>query len=256
MELRIFETKKEMGRAAAEEAAQILREAIKEKNEAVFVAATGASQFEFLEALVSITLVDWSKTMMFHLDEYIGIPENHPASFRKYLKERLIEKVHPGTFYLINGDAENPKLECERLNKIISNKEIDVAFVGIGENGHLAFNDPPADFDTVKPYIVVELDENCRRQQLGEGWFKGLNEIPRRAISMSIKQIMKSKNIICTVPASRKAQGVKNCLAGDISPYNPASILRKHKNAFLFLDKNSAKLLKKIDKEFLQSQKM
>ena len=170
MELRIFETKKEMARAAAEEAAQILREAIKEKNEAVFVAATGVSQFEFLEALASTTLVDWSKTMMFHLDEYIGIPENHPASFRKYLKERLIEKVYPGTFYLINGDAEDPKLECERLNKMISNKEVDVAFVGIGENGHMAFNDPPADFDTEKPYIVVELDENCRRQQLGEGW--------------------------------------------------------------------------------------
>jgi glucosamine-6-phosphate deaminase len=243
VKIEVYETKKEMGKAAAEKAAELLKEAIKEKNEAVFVVATGASQFEFLEALTSMPSIDWSKTVMFHLDEYIGIPETHPASFRKYLRERLINKVHPGTVYLINGDAEDPQLECERLNKIISRKEVDVSFVGIGENGHLAFNDPPADFDTTKPYIVVELDEACRRQQVGEGWFSSLEEVPRRAISMSIKQIMKSKNIICTVPDSRKAQAVKNCLEGDISPYNPASILRKHERVFLFLDKNSAKLL-------------
>ncbi|HDN84788.1 MAG TPA: glucosamine-6-phosphate deaminase, partial [Candidatus Aerophobetes bacterium] len=174
-----------------------------------------------------------------------GIPEDHPASFRRYLRERLIDKVHPGIVYLINGDARDPEKECQRLNKIISEREIDVAFVGIGENGHLAFNDPPADFETEKPYIIVELDEACRRQQLGEGWFKSLDEVPKRAISMSIKQIMKSKNIICTVPDERKARAVKNCLEGEVSPYYPASILRKHKSVFLFLDKDSAKLLKK-----------
>ncbi|MCK4419466.1 6-phosphogluconolactonase, partial [Candidatus Aerophobetes bacterium] len=192
-EVRILETKEEMRKAAAERAAGILKKAIKEKNEAAFVAATGASQFEFLEALTNVTSVDWSRTIMFHLDEYIGIPESHPASFRKYLKERLIVKVHPGLVYLVNGDARDAQLECERLNRIISKKEIDVSFVGIGENGHLAFNDPPADFNTEKPYIVVELDEACRRQQLGEGWFESFDEVPRRAISMSIKQIMKSK---------------------------------------------------------------
>lgn len=245
VDVRILKKKEEMGKAAAERAAGILKKAIKEKNEAVFVAATGASQFEFLEALTNITSVDWSKTIMFHLDEYIGIPESHPASFRKYLKERLIVKVHPGLVYLINGDAGDPQLECERLNRIISKKEIDVSFVGIGENGHLAFNDPPADFSTEKPYIVVELDEACRRQQLGEGWFKSFDEVPRRAISMSIKQIMKSKNVICTVPDSRKAQAVDDCLEGNVSSYHPASILRKHNNAFLFLDRNSAKLLEK-----------
>ena len=181
---------------------------------------------------------------MFHLDEYIGLPETHPASFRRYLKERLINKVHPGTVYLIQGDAKDPELECERLNKIISNMEVDVAFVGVGENGHLAFNDPPADFETEKPYIIVELDEVCRRQQLKEGWFKSLDEVPRRAISMSIKQIMKSKNIICIVPESRKAQAIKDCFEGEISPYHPASILRKHTNAFIFLDKDAAKFLK------------
>ena len=244
-EVRILETKEEMRKAAAERAAGILKKAIKEKNEAAFVAATGASQFEFLEALTNVTSVDWSRTIMFHLDEYIGIPESHPASFRKYLKERLIVKVHPGLVYLVNGDARDAQLECERLNRIISKKEIDVSFMGIGENGHLAFNDPPADFNTEKPYIVVELDEACRRQQLGEGWFESFDEVPRRAISMSIKQIMKSKNIICTVPDTRKAQAVKDCLEGNISPYHPASILRKHNNAFLFLDRNSAKLLEK-----------
>lgn len=245
MKVRIFETKKEMGKAAAERAAEVLEEAIKEKNEAVFVAATGASQFEFLKALTSIPSIDWSKTTMFHLDEYIDIPENHPASFIKYLKERLINKVHPGAVYSIKGDSEDPGLECERLNKIISKKEIDVSFVGIGENGHLAFNDPPADFNTERAYIVVELDEACRRQQLGEGWFNSLREVPHKAISMSIKQIMKSRNIICTVPDVRKAQAVKDCLEGTISPAHPVSILRKHKKAFLFLDKDSAKLLEK-----------
>ena len=244
LEVKIFETKEEMGKAGAEKAARILKEAIEEKNEAIFVAATGASQFEFLENLTSIPSIDWSKTAMFHLDEYVGIPETHPASFRKYLKERLINKVHPGVVHLINGDAEDSESECDRLGKIISQKEIDVAFVGIGENGHLAFNDPPADFDTEKPYLVVELDEASRRQQLGEGWFERLDDVPRRAISMSIKQIMKSKNIICIVPDSRKAQAVKDCLEGNISSDHPASILRKHENAFLFLDKDSAKLLR------------
>lgn len=245
MKIKIFETKQEMGKAAAEEAARILKSTIKEKDKAVFVAATGASQFEFLENLTNIPSIDWSKTTMFHLDEYVNIPETHPASFRKYLKERLIDKVHPGRVYLIKGDTQDLESECRRLNKIISENEIDVVFVGIGENGHLAFNDPPADFNTEKPYFVVELDEACRRQQLAEGWFKSLDEVPHRAISMSISQILKSTTIICTIPGSRKAQAVKNCLEKDISPQYPASILRKHKNVFLFLDKDSAKLLKK-----------
>jgi len=247
MKIKVFKTKHNMGKAAAEEAARILIDAIREKGEATFIAATGASQFEFLENLTNIFSIDWSKTSMFHLDEYVGLPETHPASFRRYLKERLINKVHPGNVYLIRGDAKNPELECERLGKIIIQKEIDVAFVGIGENGHLAFNDPPADFNTKKPYLIVELDDACRKQQLGEGWFKSFDEVPKRAISMSIKQIMKSKNIICTVPDSRKAQAVKDCFGDqNISPEHPASILKNHESVFLFLDKDSVKLLKKI----------
>lgn len=243
--VKVYENKNSMGKAAAEEAARILVDAIKEKGEATFIVATGASQFEFLENLTSISSINWSKTTMFHLDEYVGIPETHPASFRKYLKERLINKVHPGNVYLIKGDAKSPELECERLGKIIKQKEIDVAFVGIGENGHLAFNDPPADFDTKKPYLVVELDDACRKQQLGEGWFKSFDEVPKRAISMSIEQIMKSKNIICTVPDKRKAKAVKNCLEEEISPLCPASILRKHPQVYFYLDKNSASLINK-----------
>jgi len=182
---------------------------------------------------------------MFHLDEYVGLPETHPASFIRYLKERLINKVHPGNVYLIRGDAKSPELECERLGKIIIQKEIDVAFVGIGENGHLAFNDPPADFDTEKPYLVVNLDDACRKQQLGEGWFKSFDEVPKKAISMSIHQIMKSKNIICTVPDKRKAKAVKNCLEEEISPLYPASILRKNPQVYFYLDKYSASLINK-----------
>jgi glucosamine-6-phosphate deaminase len=245
MKIKIFKTKDNMGKAAAEKAAKILVNTIKEKGKATFITATGASQFEFLENLSSISSIDWSKTSMFHLDEYIGLPETHPASFRRYLKERLINKVHPGNVYLIKGDTKNPELECERLGKIIIQKEIDVAFIGIGENGHLAFNDPPADFDTEKAYLVVKLNDACRKQQLGEGWFKNFDEVPKKAISMSIEQIMKSKNIICTVPDNRKAQAVKDCFGDqNISPEHPASILKNHENCFVFLDEKSSIYLK------------
>jgi glucosamine-6-phosphate deaminase len=245
MNIQIFPTKKEMGKAAAQKAAAILKDAIDRKGKATFVIATGASQFEFLESLVQIDSIDWSKTTMFHLDEYVGIPDDHPASFRKYLNDRFISKVHPGDVYLIKGDAKDPEQECDHLNRIIGGYVIDISFVGIGENGHLAFNDPPADFNTEKPYIIVTLDEVCRKQQIGEGWFKSLEDVPKRAISMSVKQIMKSKNIICTVPDKRKAQAVRDCFKGDeISPNCPASILKKHDNCFIFLDENSSIYLK------------
>ncbi len=246
MEPFVYPTKMAMARAAAEKAAAILNEAIADKGYAVFVAATGASQFEFLEALITEHEIDWSNTTMFHLDEYIGLPVNHPASFRRYLKERLIERVNPKTVYLIEGDAHDPEGECHRINRIISRYEIDVSFVGIGENGHLAFNDPPADFEVNDPYIIVKLDEICRAQQLGEGWFSSLDEVPHLAISMSIKQIMRSNQIVCVVPDRRKQKGVYKTLAGEISPLNPASILRKHENASLYLDNEAAELVKDL----------
>ena len=246
MDTLIYPTKMEMAEVAAAKAASILNEAIARKGEATFVAATGASQFEFLDALVTEHEVDWSKTIMFHLDEYIGLPSTHPASFRLYLKERLIERVNPKSVYLIAGDAPDPESECQRLNRIISRHEIDIAFVGIGENGHLAFNDPPADFEVDDPYIIVELDETCRSQQLGEGWFSSLDQVPHMAISMSIRQIMRSNKIVCVVPDHRKQQGVYKTLAGEISPLNPASILRMHKETYLYLDNEAAELAKDL----------
>jgi glucosamine-6-phosphate deaminase len=243
MEIAVFANKIEMGQAAAAKAVELLRDAIARKGHATFVAATGASQFEFLDALTSAPDLDWSKTTMLHLDEYIGLPETHPASFRRYLNERLITRVHPGMVHLIQGDAPDPQAECRRLNRLLVGHEVDVSFVGIGENGHLAFNDPPADFEVEDPYIIVELDEPCRRQQLGEGWFASLDAVPRRAISMSIKQMIKSQAIVCTVPERRKAQAVHDCFTGEVTPLHPASILRQHERAYVFLDADAASLL-------------
>lgn len=239
-------TKKETSAEAANAASAKLREAIIANGHARFIVATGASQFDFLSALTADTAIDWTKTTMFHLDEYIEISETHPASFRKYLQERLVDIVQPGTVHFLNGEADDPQAECDRLNQLISQHQIDVAFVGIGENGHLAFNDPPANFETEDPYIVVELDEACRLQQVGEGWFNGLDDVPTHAISMSIRQIMKSKTIICTVPDERKAEAVRNCLHGEITPMRPASILQKHSDCTIYLDAGSASLLTSI----------
>jgi glucosamine-6-phosphate deaminase len=232
----------ELGKAAGTAAAQLIREAIQTSGSANIILATGTSQFATLNQLISED-IDWSKVIMFHLDEYIDLSLTHPASFRKYLQERFITKVSPlKAVHLINGETD-PQKECNRLGILISKHIIDVALVGIGENGHLAFNDPPADFETENPYIVVELDEECRKQQLGEGWFKSIEEVPRYAISMSIKQVMKSKHIICSVPNSRKAIAVKNCFEQPVSNLHPASILQLHKNCTCYLDKNSAALL-------------
>jgi len=233
-----------MAKAAAENAARILRGAIQKKRQAAFIAATGASQFNFLKHLIAASGIVWDRTTMFHLDEYIGCSANHPASFRRYLRERLTSKVPIGTVHFIEGDAADLQGEMTRLNRLLGAMPIDVAFVGIGENGHLAFNDPPADFSVEAPYIVVSLDEACRRQQFGEGWFKTLDDVPRQAISMSVRQIMKSAQIICTVPEKRKAQAVKACLEGEVGPMFPASILRTHPACYLYLDRESASLLK------------
>ena len=240
MEVSVFDTKAALGRAAAKKGASLISEAIARKGKASIILATGASQFEMLGALIKED-VDWSRITAFHLDEYIGIPLTHPASFRKYLKERVVNKVPLKAFHYINGEVDSQE-ECERLSKLIGQQDIDVAFVGIGENAHLAFNDPPADFATEAPYIVVELDEACRQQQLGEGWFSSLEEVPQKAISMSIRQIMKSITIICSVPDSRKARAVKNSLEEIVSPLVPASILTTHEDAWLYLDKESASL--------------
>lgn len=243
MEIKIFDTKIELGVAAAGDAARIINEAIDKRGNAYVIAATGASQFEFLDALVQ-EKIDWAKVVFFHLDEYVGLAESHPASFRRYLKERVVNRIHPQTFHFLNGEAENVAEERRRVGDLISEHTIDVAFVGIGENGHLAFNDPPADFDTEEPYLVVNLDEACRQQQVGEGWFKSIAEVPAQAISMSIKQILKSRNILCIVPDQRKAEAVRATVALEVSPMRPASILQQHEHVTLYLDRQSSSLLK------------
>ena len=243
MNIVISESKTELGKKAAARGAELIRKAIAEKKHANIIVATGASQFEMLEELVKED-VDWSFVTAFHLDEYIGLSEIHPASFRKYLKERFVDKVLLSKFHYVNGDLENPALECERLGKIIARHPIDVAFVGIGENGHLAFNDPPADFDTENAYLIVNLDDACRQQQMGEGWFPTLEEVPVQAISMSIKQIMKSNSIICSVPDERKAIAVKNTVEGKVSNLVPASVMQNHPQTWLYLDKHSNSLLR------------
>jgi glucosamine-6-phosphate deaminase len=240
--LKVFPDKIQLGRAAAEQAANAIKQAITENGQARIIAATGMSQFEFLNALIETPDIDWSRVEMFHLDEYVGLPITHPASFRKYLMERFIEPAGLRSYHLLDGEG-NPQEVCRRIGEQISAAPIDVAFVGVGENGHLAFNDPPADFETDEPYIVVNLDEACRRQQVGEGWFAGLDDVPKQAISMSIKQILKAREIVCIVPDARKAEAVRNCFAGEVSPQFPASILRTHDNTIVYLDAESASLL-------------
>ena len=244
MEKYVYKTKQEMAASAASAAAQAINKAIEEHGRANIILATGASQIEMLKNLTETETVDWAKVTMFHLDEYIDMAEDHPASFRKFLKERFVDKV-PGlkAVHFVNGDAAAPQKECKRVGSLIAEHPIDAAMVGIGENGHLAFNDPPADFETEEPYLVVELDEKCRKQQLGEGWFETLEAVPRRAISMSIKQIMKSACLIVTVPDERKAEAVKNAIEGKVTPICPASILQRHGNCKIFLDTEAASLL-------------
>jgi glucosamine-6-phosphate deaminase len=244
MNVAIFNSELKLAEAAADEAARIIRQALEDRGQAFLIAATGASQFQFLEALIQSPDIDWARTTFFHLDEYVGLPDTHRASFRRYLRERIVDRVHPGAFNFINGDCPDPQEECNRVGQLISRQTVDAAFVGIGENGHLAFNDPPADFDTHEPYLVVELDETCRRQQVGEGWFDSLDEVPRKAISMSVQQILKASHILCVAPDRRKAQAVRDCLESEVSPLHPASILQQHPRATVFLDMESAALLK------------
>lgn len=244
MILKVFSDKIQLSEAAAEQAAEAIRRAMAESGRARIIAATGASQFDFLQALTSKTEIDWQRVEMFHLDEYVGLPISHPASFRKYLLERLIEPTGMKNYHLLDGERD-PAAVCREVGVLISSAPIDVAFVGIGENGHLAFNDPPADFEIEDPYIVVNLDEACRRQQVGEGWFATIDDVPRQAISMSIKQIMKAREIVCVVPDARKAEAVRNCFEREIGPDYPASILRRHEQTVVYLDEASASLLEK-----------
>lgn len=243
MSIHVFDTKEDMGAAAAAAGADALRAALDARGAAAIIVATGASQFEMLAAL-SREKVFWPGVTGFHLDEYIGLSIEHDASFRKYLWERFVSRLPlpMAAFHYLDGEAD-PEAECGRVGALVGAREVDVAFVGIGENGHLAFNDPPADFEAETPYLVVELDEACRRQQFGEGWFPDMDSVPERALSMSVRQILKARTIICTVPDARKAEAVRNTLRGEVTPEVPASILRTHPDCRFFLDSAAAALL-------------
>jgi len=233
------------GRRAATLGADRLREALERRGSAAVIVATGASQFEVLASLAQAPGVAWEKVTFFHLDEYLGLPVAHPASFRRYLWERFHSKlpVPARAFHYLDGEATDPAAECMRVGRLIAAVTVDVAFLGIGENAHLAFNDPPADFVTENPYLVVDLDHACRRQQYGEGWFPSLDDVPKRALTMSIRQILKSRQLVVTVPDLRKARAVKNALKGPVTPDCPASVLQQHASCSIFLDEPAASLL-------------
>jgi glucosamine-6-phosphate deaminase len=242
MIIKTFVDKLTLGHDAGQQAAEAIQQAISNFGKARVVAASAASQFEFLDALTSAQGIDWNRVELFHLDEYIGLPMTHPASFCRFLQEHLIGRTGIKGAHLLNGEGDSAQV-IARANNAINQAPIDIAFVGIGENGHLAFNDPPADFHTEGPYIIVNLDEACRRQQVGEGWFKDLDAVPRQAISMSVRQVLKAKEIIAVVPDARKAEAIKKCFGSEITALAPASILCTHPKATIYLDKDSAALL-------------
>jgi glucosamine-6-phosphate deaminase len=241
--LKLFQNRIALGRAAAEQASAAIRRAIAEHGRARIIAATAASQLEFLDALTRTPGIDWARVEVFHLDEYIGLPVTHPGSFRKMLLEQLVQKTGVANYHLLDGDAADPLEVVRRVGAQLASSPVDVAFLGVGENGHIAFNDPPADFETEQPYIIVNLDEACRRQQVGEAWFADISQVPKQAISMSARQILRAKEILAVVPGVRKARAVKDCFEGAISPMFPASILRTHHDATIYLDADSASLL-------------
>ena len=244
LDVAIYESSQEVGVAAADFVQLKLKEAISKKNSANLILATGASQFQFLEALRERDIA-WKKVSVFHLDEYKDISDTHPASFRKYLKDRILDAVKPQKIYFLNGDAEDIEHEMARYTEALKKNPIDIACIGIGENGHIAFNDPPtADFDDPKTVKLVTLDAGCRKQQLGEGWFPTLAKVPKQALTLTIPAIMNCKAVSCVVPEERKAGAVHKALHHEVTTDCPASILRKHPDARLFLDTASASKIK------------
>ena len=241
MKITLSKDAAQLGQRAADLTAALLNDAIARNGAARLVLSTGASQFETLGALVKKD-VDWSKVEVFHLDEYVDLPITHPASFRKYIKERFADLVHPKAVYYVETEGDLTAAIAAVTDKL-REAPVDVALIGIGENGHIAFNDPPADFDNPNAYIVVTLDDRCRHQQLGEGWFETLDQVPKQAVSMTVGEIMKAKSIISSVPHKVKAEAIRNTLANDPTPMVPATILKTHPCWNLFIDENSASLV-------------
>ena len=239
MSINICADAKELGTRAAADAACYLGEVIKRNGYARIVVSTGSSQFETLSALIDSD-VDWGRVELFHLDEYVALPDTHAASFRKYLMERFISKINLMAYNLVDGEPAN----IPALSAKLREKDVDLGLIGIGENGHIAFNDPPADFETTEAFIVVNLDEACKKQQVGEGWFASIDDVPKQAISMTPYQIMKCKKIITCAPHSVKAKAIKATLYDAVSNMIPATLLRTHPDWSLYVDKNSGSLIK------------
>ena len=244
MIIHVYRTPEEMGNEAARLIAEKLNAAIAQKGEARLLLSTGASQFEMMDALIHMP-VDFAKVTMFHLDEYVALPVTHIASFRKYLQERFVDKVPLKEAVFVNGEGD-VEANIAAITARIKEAPIDVGVIGIGENGHIAFNDPPADFDTEASYKVVNLDERCKRQQVGEGWFATVDDVPKQAISMTVKQIMACDSIVSVVPHAVKAEAVKNTLERDVTNLVPATIMKTHPDFNLFLDSESAAGLMKL----------
>jgi glucosamine-6-phosphate deaminase len=243
MRIRVYENAAALSRDAAADAARLLRETIAARGGARLIAATGTSQIAFLEALCAEPSIAWDRVELFHLDEYLDLPPNHPASFVRFLRERLIDRVGIGRTHMLDMAAADGSADelVRRVGAELSKAPIDLAFVGIGENAHLAFNDPPADLDTTQPFLVVELDEACRRQQVGEGWFRDVAEVPRRAITMSVQQILQAREILCLASGARKRQAVADSFGGEgVSAIVPASALQQHARTTVYLDRDAA----------------
>ncbi|MFA5447946.1 MAG: glucosamine-6-phosphate deaminase [Sphaerochaeta sp.] len=237
----IADNPQQLGTKAAEKIASLLKAAIAENGEARIILSTGASQFETMEALIQSD-IEWSKVEMFHLDEYVDLPESHPASFRKYLKERFVSKVDLKAAHFVSGEGD-VEANIAALNAELAKRPVDVGVIGIGENGHIAFNDPPADFDTNEPYKVVLLDDRCKQQQVGEGWFGTIADVPATAITMTPRQILACKHIVSAVPHAVKAEAVYNTMTKSLDPMVPATLLKTHPDWNLFIDREAASKL-------------
>ena len=251
MKLSISPNSAEMGKKAAEAVAEMICRYVSEQGEARIMVSTGQSQFEFFEALVSMD-IPWDKVEIFHLDEYVALPLSHPASFRKYLKERFIDRISGGTMHYISGEGDVDAMIAE-ISAAISEKPIDIGVIGIGENAHIAFNDPPADFDTQAAFHVVKLDDKCRRQQVGEGWFATVDDVPQYAISATVSQIMACRNIVSVVPHKVKADAIRKTLeTNGVTNLIPATIMKQHDNWLLFADEDSASQLSKETRDLAE----
>lgn len=240
----VFDSRQQLGEAAAVRAAELIRSAVAERGKARVIVATGNSQLAFIDALTRMEGIPWDATEIFHMDEYAGMSDTHPASFRKWIRERVVDKVKPAAAHYIDGDAPDLKSECERYTLLLNAAPVDLAFVGIGENGHIAFNDPHvANFRDPQTIKVVDLDEACRKQQVGEGHFPSVDAVPREALTLTCPALMRAEHLICCIPDARKANAVKCSVEGPISEACPGSLLRTHPDATLYLDRQSASLL-------------